>query len=196
MNAPGKPAITPSLKVAELLDAYPELEETLVALARPFEKLRNPTLRKTVARFTSLEKAAVVAGVPLPDLMRALRNAAGQPVDAATIPATAPSPDGSERPPWASDDIVVVTLDADELLTTGHPVGAVVAALGRIEGGQVISLDSSFVPAPLIDLVRRQGHDVHCCNLGGGRHRTYIRRSAPACPSAPPEGCAGCPETH
>ena len=34
--------ITPSTKVSELLDAYPELEETLIGIAPPFKKLGNP----------------------------------------------------------------------------------------------------------------------------------------------------------
>jgi uncharacterized protein (DUF2249 family) len=197
MDTPRKPAITPNLKVAELLGAYPELEETLIALAKPFEKLRHPLLRKTVARFTSLEKAAVVAGVPLPELMRTLRKAAGQPVDASDLPtAAAPDPRGENRPVWAQDDNVVVALNADELLTVGHPVGAVLEALGRLEGGQVLSLDSSFIPAPLIDLVSRQGHEVYRSDLGAGQYRTYIRRAAATCAAAPPGGCAGCHETH
>jgi hypothetical protein len=81
MTSQPKPPITPQTKVAELLDACPELEEVLVQMAPPFKKLRNPVLRRTIARVTSLEKAASVANLPLRELITGLRSAAGQPVD-------------------------------------------------------------------------------------------------------------------
>jgi hypothetical protein len=46
--------ITPQTKVGELLDAFPELENVLIQIAPPFKKLRNPILRRTVARVTRL----------------------------------------------------------------------------------------------------------------------------------------------
>ena len=42
--------ITPSTKVNELLYAFPKLEETLIGIALPFKKLRNPFLRRSVAK--------------------------------------------------------------------------------------------------------------------------------------------------
>jgi hypothetical protein len=44
--------ISPKTKIYELLEAYPQLEETLIALAPPFKKLKNPVLRKTIAKIT------------------------------------------------------------------------------------------------------------------------------------------------
>ena len=46
--------ITSQTKVAELLEHFPELEETLIAMAPPFKKLRNPVLRRSVAKVASL----------------------------------------------------------------------------------------------------------------------------------------------
>lgn len=45
------------MRVAELLDAYPALEPVLVAQAPAFARLRNPVLRRTVARVATLEDA-------------------------------------------------------------------------------------------------------------------------------------------
>ena len=42
--------ITSQTKVAVLLEHFPELEETLIAMAPPFKKLRNPVLRRSVAK--------------------------------------------------------------------------------------------------------------------------------------------------
>ncbi|MGD8491813.1 MAG: DUF1858 domain-containing protein, partial [Anaerolineae bacterium] len=50
--------IAPKTKVAELISAYPQLEQVLIDYVPAFEKLKNPVLRKTVARITTLQQAA------------------------------------------------------------------------------------------------------------------------------------------
>ena len=42
--------ITPSVTVHNLVGAFPELEDVLIGIAPPFKKLRNPLLRKSVAK--------------------------------------------------------------------------------------------------------------------------------------------------
>jgi hypothetical protein len=48
-------SITPSTKVAALLDRFPELEELLIGIAPPFKKLKNPMLRRGVAKVASVK---------------------------------------------------------------------------------------------------------------------------------------------
>ena len=60
---PARCPITPATKVAELLESWPELEEALVAQAPAFRRLKNPVLRRTVARVATLEQAAGVGGI-------------------------------------------------------------------------------------------------------------------------------------
>src|SRR5262245_60025801 len=66
-------SILPDTKVADLLDRYPELEDVLISLASPFKKLKNPVLRKGVARVASLTHVAAVAGMQVNDLVNKLR---------------------------------------------------------------------------------------------------------------------------
>jgi len=70
--------ITPETKVAAQPEAYPELEPVLIAAAPAFNKLSNPVLRRTIARVTSLRRAAEVAGLPVRELVVRLRAAAGR----------------------------------------------------------------------------------------------------------------------
>lgn len=42
--------ITPKTRVGELLEKYPELEETLMELAPAFQKLKNPVIRRTIGK--------------------------------------------------------------------------------------------------------------------------------------------------
>ena len=48
--------ISPETKIGSLLDRFPDLEKTLLEMAPEFKKLRNPILRKTIARVTSLRQ--------------------------------------------------------------------------------------------------------------------------------------------
>ena len=47
--------IVPTVTVHELLEAYPELEDVLIGIAPPFKKLKNPILRKTVAKVATIK---------------------------------------------------------------------------------------------------------------------------------------------
>ena len=53
--------ITPETRVGALLDAHPELEVTLIGIAPTFKALKNPVLRRTVAKVATLEQAARIA---------------------------------------------------------------------------------------------------------------------------------------
>ena len=64
-------------KVVELLEAYPQLEEQLLNLSPTFAKLKNPILRRTVAKVTSLQQAAKIAGISPARMVQALRKAVG-----------------------------------------------------------------------------------------------------------------------
>ena len=51
-------------KIADLLTAYPQLEDKLIGISPVFAKLKNPILRRTVARVTSVQQAATIANMP------------------------------------------------------------------------------------------------------------------------------------
>lgn len=70
--------ITSPITVHELLEVYPELEDDLTNIAPPFRKLKNPFLRKTVAKVATIKYISAFGGVPLSDLISKLREAVGQ----------------------------------------------------------------------------------------------------------------------
>jgi len=174
--------IAPDTRVGELLDAYPQLEEVLIGQAPAFKALKNPILRRTVAKVATLEKAAQVAGVPVRDLVATLRKAAGLGIEMATAGADA-TPVGSigpqEAPPtWVREDQVRVTIDAEKLLAAGEvPLPRVLRALQEIEVGQLVKLVSSFRPAPLIEAVERGCHRTCVVQAGPNTFHTYLCRT-------------------
>ncbi len=179
----GRPPITPDTKVAALLEAYPELEDVLVGIAPPFAKLRNPVLRRTIARVTTLRRAAEVGGLSPRELVGRLREAAGlDPAGEVDAVGDGAAPAGAvaQRPRWTRQTEVRWTLDADALLAGGREplaeIGRRVADLGTGECGV---LESSFVPAPLLEWLRSRGHEAVCVAEGEG-YRTWIRVGAQA----------------
>jgi hypothetical protein len=172
------------MKVGEFLDAFPALEDTLIAIAPEFGKLRNPILRRTVAKIATLDQAARIAGLDVRDLVSRLRLAAGQAV-APPSPVTRGSgglpPDASGagldgRPDWLHESRVEATIDADAVLQTGeHPLGLVRRRLAVLPPGRILCIVSGFRPVPLVDALTKEGY---ACFMGedGGRIHTYVAR--------------------
>jgi hypothetical protein len=140
--------IAPKTKVAELIDAYPQLEQVLIGYVPAFEKLRNPVLRKTVARITTLQQAAVIGGVNVEVLINHLRKEVGQD----HFSGAAAAAYTTEQPDWFSETRVVTELDARGMLAEGEqPVNQVIAELQALDPGDIYQLVAPFMPAPLVD---------------------------------------------
>ncbi len=168
-------AINPETKVGALLEAYPQLEQTLIECAPAFAKLKNPILRRTVARVATLEQAARIGGIGVRELVRRLRAAAGQ----GALEEVGPDesvPEGP-APDWVVPDRIRARFDADAMLAGGeHPIGRVRRSVNALEPGEIVELVSSFRPEPLIETFRRAGCLVYCSEVAPGRHATYITR--------------------
>jgi hypothetical protein len=140
--------IAPKTKVAELIDAYPRLEPVLIDYVPAFEKLKNPVLRKTVARITTLQQAAAIGGVNVEDLINHLRKEVGQD----RFSGAAESAYTTVQPGWYSETRVVAELDARSMLAEGEqPVNQVIADLNALAPGDIYKLVAPFMPAPLVD---------------------------------------------
>lgn len=70
--------ISPKTKILQLIETYPQLEDTLIEKIPTFKKLKNPLLRKTVAKITSIQQAAIIGNIEVGDLVNLLRNEVGQ----------------------------------------------------------------------------------------------------------------------
>jgi hypothetical protein len=190
--------ITPATKVAALLEAWPALEEVLVAQAPAFARLRNPVLRRTIARVATLEQAAAIAGLRPRDLVAALRRAAGQPIDppddaAPQPPACGVSGTGvrSEAPSVEEATAAApptMLIDADALLDAGQaPLTPVFNAANRLQDGEVLNVQVSFRPVPLIEHLERHGFRHRVGQATDGRLLIEIVRGAPRA-ADPPDG--------
>ncbi len=166
--------ITPDSKVGALLQAYPQLEDVLIQMSPAFGHLRNPVLRRTVARVATLHQIAKIGDVPLDELINVLRHAAG--IDEEWIDSS-PGGGSADAPDWMRPDAVARTLDGRSIIADGgHPLEQVLKDLKELPVGSVYLLITPFLPAPLLDLVKKQGHQVWSRKKEEGLHENYVRR--------------------
>lgn len=140
--------ITPKTKVLELIETYPELEDVLIQYAPAFKNLKNPVLRRTVAKIATLQQAAAIGGVKTEELINRLRKEVGQD----TISGEVGSQYNFQKPEWFAADKIVKRFNASEMLAAGeHPVNQVIADLNQLEEGKIYEMKAPFLTAPLID---------------------------------------------
>jgi hypothetical protein len=147
--------ITPETKVATLLDHYPELEDILIGMAPPFKKLKNPLLRKSVAKVASLRQAAAVGKVPVADVVNTLRAAVGQEAMSANQEMDASY--FSEQPAWFDEQRIVESMVEEELDPDVMPLNPLMRRASTLADGEIIELVTTYLPAPGIDIMRAKG---------------------------------------
>jgi DUF438 domain-containing protein len=89
--------LTPQTKVAALLEEYPFLLDFLVELNPHFNKLKNPVLRKAMAKVASLETAAGIAGMPVQEFIAKLEERVAQEAAGGAAPPPEAGADGAAR---------------------------------------------------------------------------------------------------
>lgn len=165
--------ITPKTKVGELLDQYPQLEDLLIRMVPTFQKLKNPVLRRTIARVTSLQQAALVGGIAIDELINKLRNEVGQENMDHSHPTQI---ENTDKPVWFEVAKIAVSFDAREIIAGGgHPLSEVIAGANKLQKGQIYELITPFLPAPLIDKVNAMGFSSWSKQTGTVFHTYFIK---------------------
>jgi Domain of unknown function (DUF1858) len=159
-----KITITPKTKVGELLDNYPELEKVLMEMSPAFEKLKNPILRKTVAKVATLQQIAAVGGLMVDDIVNRLRKETGQ--DAADESGADSEYLSHGIPDWFAEEKIIARLDASPLINSGgSPMNDILSQTNLLNAGEIFELKTPFIPAPIIDMLRKKGYKVHCIQM-------------------------------
>ena len=167
--------ITPKTKIYDLLEAFPELEDTLIAAAPEFKKLKNPVLRKTIARITNIGQAATVGGLNVEELVNRLREQAGQ-GSISQLDETG-SKYVTTCPEWYKKEAVVNTVDIGEMLNRGEqPVHEVLSAIKKLNENEILEIIAPFVPAPLLDKTLSLGYKHWLDKKSEQDYRVYFMK--------------------
>ncbi len=165
--------ITPKTKIFDLLEAYPQLEDVLIDVAPQFKKLKNPVLRKTITRITTLNQASVIAGLGVEELVNRLRNEVGQ----SFLESSGEEEHHyvTEKPDWYNSQSVMNTIDIREMLHAGEqPVHEVLSALKKLQSGEILEVIAPFIPAPLLDKAQSLGYSHWVDSTNGEEYRVYF----------------------
>jgi hypothetical protein len=150
--------ITRFTKVNDLLNTYPELEDVLIDIAPPFKKLRNPFLRKTVAKGATIKHVSSVGGIPVSELINKLRSEVGQPTIADSYE------DENyflDKPKWFSPDKITLSINESEVKDKNKMTLVVILQKAKnVKKGEIIELITTFLPAPGIDKLKSKGYSV------------------------------------
>jgi uncharacterized protein (DUF2249 family) len=171
-------AITPDSKVGALLQEFPQLEDVLMQMSPAFGHLRNPILRKTVAKVATLRQIARIGDVPLEKVINTLRQAVGFKEEWSDegIPG-----DMKGAPIWMENATVTKSLDARPVIAGGgHPLEQVLGELKDLPTGSIYLLITQFLPAPLLDLLKKQGHQIWSRKNEEGLHENFVRKGGGA----------------
>ncbi len=142
--------ITPKTKIYDLLEAYPQLEDVLISLAPEFKKLKNPVLRRTIARVANIAQAATVGGVNIDQMVNTLREKVGQ--DSIGQIDDTGNKYVTVCPEWFKPESIVNSIDIREMLNRGEqPVHEVLSSIQKLGDDDILEVIAPFVPAPLLD---------------------------------------------
>jgi len=167
--------ITPSVTVHALLEAYPQLEDVLIDMAPPFKKLKNPILRKTVARVATIENISSVGGIPLDVLIGKLREAVGLPQSTDSY---SEQDYFGEPPEWFSVDKIAFSVDEKKVdAKDGKSLVSIILEAKPVNKGDIIELATSFLPAPGIDILKSKGYLAWSQREGDDRVKSYFLKN-------------------
>lgn len=165
--------ITPQTLIGDLLSNYPELENKLIEISPVFMKLKNPILRRTVAKVTNLKQASVIANISLADLINSLRKAVNQD----EIQINDESKISTDKPEWIIDQNIKYEYDASLDLENGiHPAAKVTKEILILKDFEIYLLITPFVPAPLLKIVQEKGFEVFTEKKSEQVYYNYIKR--------------------
>jgi len=164
-----KISITPKTKIRELLESFTELEQVLIEMSPAFEKLKNPILRKTVARVATIQQVSVIGGLNADEIVNRLRKEAGQ----------STGDQGSSKseylvsvsPDWLSEEKIIARFDASPIINSGgSPMSEILHQANHLKDGEIFELRTPFVPAPIIDILKEKAFKV--CSIERGKSVT------------------------
>lgn len=165
--------ITPEIKISELLNNFPELEDKLITIAPPFKKLKNPILRKTLGKVTTLRQASKVGEVSLALLINGLREAAGQ----NEITVEENKSNNAVKPDWVNEANIKITYDARIDLENGsHPVAKVSKEILTLNEDELYLLVTPFFPGPLVDIIKDKGFESYSLTKSADEIHTFIKK--------------------
>lgn len=170
-------------RVASVLARSPEALEVFASASPAFERLRNPMMRRTMARLVTVEQAARIAGIETDALLAKLNHAIGEALPANEARSTSTHTQTPQAPPGLLETPAsrLFDLDVREDLRQGRePFMAILKAARELPQGHVLRLRAIFEPVPLYAVLAKQGFAHFTERLADDDYRVWFHRSPDA----------------
>ncbi len=162
-------------KISALIKANPKSIDTIAALAKPLEKLKNPILRKIMASRVTIAEAAKIGGCKTDDFKKALEPLGFQ------FEATVVEENTKEQksiPDWltAAKSEAIEYFDVRQIIESGaDPLKQILHHFKEIPGGNVLCIINSFIPTPLIHLLKKEkAEDCFVKEISSNEYHAYF----------------------
>jgi uncharacterized protein (DUF2249 family) len=196
-------------RVSSVLDRDEAMIEVFVSVSPAFERLRSPMLRRVMPRLVTVEQAARIAGVDADLLLAQLNEACGAEAPAENASARSENNATTESEgtmnttsilmPAALEGLPeerIVDLDVrDDLRQGREPFSRIMAARRALAPGEVLRLRAIFEPAPLYQVMAKQGLARWTERLAADDWRVWFYADAAASQAeadGAPVTCGGC----
>ncbi|MEO6915595.1 MAG: DUF2249 domain-containing protein [Chitinophagaceae bacterium] len=171
--------INAQTKISVLIKSHPDALEAIVMLSPDFKKLRNPVLRKLMAGRTSIAMASKIGGCTPEDFFEKLKPLGFQ---ADNI---LPTDEGGASEPGLVPAFInelkanqIVTLDVRTMLADGNdPLKHIQQTIKTLRQGQALKIINTFEPAPLIQLLEKQGFECYVSFVEKDLIETYFYKT-------------------
>ncbi|AWO00361.1 hypothetical protein DLD77_00880 [Chitinophaga alhagiae] len=164
-------------RIAAILKHHPAALEAIISISPKFEKLRNPLLRKLIAGRATVAMASKIGGCPVGDFFAKLRPL-GFDIDLAT-PA---GPEEKQDVPGFLKTVKpdqVVLLDVRPVLALGQdPLNIILEKVRHLQSGQVLKIQNTFEPTPLMLLLQKQGFASYAEQIDDNLVETFFYRTS------------------
>lgn len=166
-------------KIAAIIKANKDSIEAIAGVAKVFEKLRNPFLRKMLAPRTTLNEAARMAGCGVQEIARKLEPLGfifinGQEAEQ-NKKAVREIPEFVRLLTPEEEQVLDVRAD---LQGGNDPLKKIMQAVNGLPQGQVLRIINTFEPAPLISLLAKKGFESYVMHLSGSEVHTFFKLRA------------------
>lgn len=167
--------ISAKTKISELIKWNKNSVEAITKLSKPFEKLRNPILRKLMASRVTIAEAAKMGGCDVADFARVLKPLG-----------FIMTSDGQEdtidenTPTWLNDlpGTSFHVFDVRGILASGEdPLKEILKKFKVVSPDEALCIINKFIPVPLIRLLEKGGVRTFTKTVSADEYHTYFYKS-------------------
>lgn len=176
--------ITPHTKISAIIKANSHSIAAIASIAKPFQKLKNPILRRLMAPRVTVAEAAAIGGCTIADFKRVL-----EPLGFIITTIDQKGTEnhiGENAPVWFSSlaESQTDTFDVRQIIDQGDdPLKTIMQRYHQLPIGHALCIINSFIPYPLLQVLGKKGARHYIQSPSDTLHHTwFFKEVAPAKP--------------